>query len=129
MLVPSRGFAQHSRPTHIGVDERQRIHQRAVDMGLGGEVDDGVALRGQRVDQPGVTDVAVHESVTGLAVELEEICQVACVCELVEDRDLHLGAPLSQVADEIGADEPGCSRHQEPLQRAAHVIRGPDVQS
>src|SRR5947208_12373082 len=98
-------------------------------MRLGGEIDDGVALRRERVDKPRVADVAVDESIARPAFELDEIGQVAGVGELVEDGDLELWACLPQVAHKVGADESRRSGDEEPPEAPAHEMRGPDVQS
>ena len=46
---------------HVGLDELPGRLEGTVDVRLGGEVDDDVHVLGQRVDEPGVADVAVHE--------------------------------------------------------------------
>jgi len=83
-------LAQHRGSLHIGVDECQRLHERAVDVRLGGKVDDRVDLRGEGVHERGVADVAVDEPIAGCAIELGQVREVAGVRELVEDRDLDL---------------------------------------
>ncbi len=45
----------------VAVQERLRIRDRVVDVGLGGEVHDGVRLADQRAHQLGVGDIALHQ--------------------------------------------------------------------
>ncbi|MNN40895.1 hypothetical protein D3C81_1549860 [compost metagenome] len=79
---------------------------RAVDVGLGSEVDDGawLVLLEQTCDQFSVADIAVHKDVALVALQAAQGLQVACVGEFVEvDHGLvRAGQP---VQDEVGADE------------------------
>jgi hypothetical protein len=50
-------------PEDVGDDEVRRPGDRAVDVRLGGEVDDGVEARHEVVDQVDVADVALDEAV------------------------------------------------------------------
>ena len=129
VTVLARRLAQHCGAAHVGVDEGERVHQRAVDVRLGREVDDRIHLAGQRVDQPCIADVAVDEAIALLGFELEEVAEVACVRELVEDDDLDVGPGPPEMADEVGADESRGPSHEESPERPAHLIGGPAVQS
>ena len=57
----ARGLEQHVRALHVGHDERLGPGDRAVDVGLGGEVDDRVAARDRVGDGRRILDRAVHE--------------------------------------------------------------------
>ena len=129
MRVTARRLAEQGGPADVGLDERKGVQERAVDMGLGGEVDDGVDLGGKRVDQLFLADVSVHEAITWPAFELDQVGQVPRVGELVEHSDLDLGPRPAEVADEVRADEACGSRDQDPLQGSAHLMGGPAVQS
>ena len=129
MPVFARRLAQHRGASDVGLDEGERIHQRPVDVSLRGEVDDGVRLGRKRVDQVHVADVAMDESITGPALELDQVGEVAGIRELVEHGYLDVRPRAAEVAYEIRADETGGARDEEPLQRAAHLIGGPAVQS
>ena len=79
-------------------------------MRLGGEVDDGVRPRHQRVDEPGVADVADDE----LDARFGQIGQrlaVAGVGQLVEDGDRVIGR-RQEMAHVVAADEPGAAGDQ-----------------
>jgi hypothetical protein len=62
-----RRLEQRHHPHDVGAGERLGIEQRAVDVGLGGEVHHGVALRHERVDRGAVGNVALDEAEPGSA--------------------------------------------------------------
>ena len=124
MLMLPRGFAKHGGSAHVGLDEREGIHERAVHVRLGGEVHDRIRLPGQRVHQSCVADVAMDEPISLRALELEQVRSIARVRELVEDGDLDVRPRAAKQADEVGPDETGGARDQQPLQRAAHLMTG-----
>ena len=100
-----------------GPKECLRIEDRAIDVALGGDVEDGVRLRGQRTDRVGIGDVALDEGEPGrlLGVRLDgrEVRPVARIGELVEDRDSGAVATGQDAPDELAADEPGAARDQQ----------------
>ena len=75
-----------------------------------GEVDDGTrAVRGQQlVDQRAVTDVTLHEDMTGVTDERRQRLAVAGIGQLVEIDD-GLVVLREPVEYEIGADEAGAA--------------------
>ncbi len=94
-------------PSGVGGDERVRLGDRAVDVRLGGEVDDRVAALDRVGDRGGVLDAADHEA----DVEVLQVLAPARVGQLVEDGDLvALGEPD---ADEVGADEAGAAADEQ----------------
>ena len=129
MTVRASRLADHGRAQHVGVHERERVHQGPVDVRLRGEVDDRVDLTGKPVHQLPVTDVAMKEAIAGLALELREVGGIAGVGQLVEGPELGVGALAPEQADEIAADESGGSGHEQPGEPATHVISGNAVQS
>ena len=86
-LRPSRRFEQHPGAPDVGLDEGTGVEDRAVDVRLGGEVDDGVGLRDERLDDVGVGDVALHEREARTVAEVGDVARVARVGQLVEDGD------------------------------------------
>ena len=75
-------------PPQLVLHERVGVDDRAVDVALGGEVDDAVVAGhglGHRVP---VADVALHEAEAGVVLEVLEVVGVAGVGQGVEDRDL-----------------------------------------
>src|SRR5207245_6337704 len=117
------------RAANVRLDEGEGVHQRSVDMRFCGEVDDGVRLTGERVDEVGVADVPVHKAVAGLAFELGKVGQIARVSQLVEHGDGDFRACAADVTDEVRTDEPRRTCYQQPPQRPGHLIGGPAVQS
>ena len=122
-------LTQHRGAADVGLDKRKWIHQRTVDVSLRGKVHDRVRLRRKRVDDVLVADVAVDEAVASLSFELDEVCKVARIRELVEHRDLDVRARAPDMAHEIRSDETRSPGDKEPLQVAGHLIGGQAVQS
>ena len=105
-MVP-RVVEQHLRAEHVGEDELGRAEDRAVDVRLGGEVDDRVAAGGRARDGLRVGDVALVE----LVLDALEVRPVAGVGELVEHDDL------------LAAPQPGAVTKCEPMKPAPPVTR------
>ena len=108
-VVEARPVAAHrlqklEGPLDVRADERARVVQRVVVVGLGCEVDHDVGVCDERVDCVGVRDVAHHQFD---AVQALDGFGVAGVGELVEDDDAGVGHRLDGGVDEIGADEAG----------------------
>ena len=126
----ARRLAQHRSTAHVGFDEGERVHERAVDVRLGGEVDYRVSLGRERVDELRVADVALHEPIAGLAFELDEVGQIARVGQLVQHGDLDVRARGADQPNEVRADETCCPGDQQPAERTSrHLMEGPEVQS
>ena len=92
---------QHLRAEELGPPEVGRAEDRAVDVGLGGEVDDRVAAVGCLGDRGRVADVARDELDPG-AVEVRRVARVG---QLVEHA--HVVARGLEPLGEVGADEAG----------------------
>ncbi len=78
-------FEQVEGADDVGLDEVARPVDGAIDMALGGEVDDGTGLSicQQFADELTVSDVAKHELVTRIPFEAFEILDVAGVGEQI----------------------------------------------
>ncbi len=63
----------------VRVDEVVGPGDRAIDMGLGGEVHDGVVPGHRFLERAGIADVALHEPVARVVVDVAERRQVARV--------------------------------------------------
>ena len=97
-------------PEDVGADEGLGIHDGAVDVRLGGEVDDGVGGVGDGVAHGlSVGDVGADELVS-LVGDAIEVLEVAGVGQEVDIDDADVGALVEDDADETGADEAGASR-------------------
>src|SRR5439155_20100376 len=96
-------------------------HDRAIDVRLGGKVDDGLrpgrtaVPRQQGPHQCEIPDVAAHESVPAVPVPPEalldvlEALHIARVGEQVEVHHVDVVLVLQHPADEVGSDEAGAA--------------------
>ena len=117
----ARGLQQHVRAQRVGAHERVRFGDRAIDVRLGGEVDDrrGRARVGsvrrpveRERDRRGVLDRAVDEAEARIVGEVVEVLLAPGVGELVEHG--HLVAVLPQaLAHERRADEAGSAADEQ----------------
>ncbi|MCY1451930.1 hypothetical protein D9M71_688200 [compost metagenome] len=84
--VGAHGFEQVESANDIGVDECLRAVDGAIDMGLGGKIENGagLVLFEQVLDQGTVTDIALHEYMLRIARQAAEVIQVACIGQLVQ---------------------------------------------
>ncbi len=118
-LVAERGdvrpgrLEQLERADDVRLDERPRPLDRAVDVALGGEVQDG--RRGVLPEHPAdrlpVRDVAQDEGEAGVVRHVGEALEAARVRQLVEHYDAVRRRPEG-VTDEVRADEAGPARHE-----------------
>ena len=106
--MPPRVVEQHLGAEDVGEDEFGRPEDRAVDVGLGREVDDRVAAGRGRRDCLGVGDVALVE----LVLDAFEVRAVARVRELVEDDDRV--AIRRETSRRSRADEARATCHENP---------------
>jgi hypothetical protein len=123
--VEAGAVEEAERADDVGLDERLGGIDGAVDVGLGGEVNDGVDLMlGEEAgDEGDVADVAVRENIAGVGREVGEIGGVAGVGEGVEVDELRdpfdglragRRAFFSEaLADEVAADEAGAAGDKE----------------
>ena len=107
---PAGRFQQVLGAHDVGGDERERVADGTVDMGLGREMDHCVEAETphQLRNQGLVTDVAVHEMIAPVqmrGLDLGQVAAVAGVGQLVQVDDDHIGVGGQHVLDEIGTDE------------------------
>lgn len=88
----------------VGLEERARVGDGVVVVGLGGVVDHGVGPGHEAVDERGVADVA-HDELDSVRGQARDVVGVAGVGQLVEDGDMDAGVLAHDVVDEVGADE------------------------
>jgi hypothetical protein len=91
VTVPPRRFEQDPRAVDIGLDERARIEQRAIDVRLGREVDDDVGVLRGAVDDLGVADIAANERVAGVALQVPDVLRITSVGEFIQIGDAIVG--------------------------------------
>lgn len=83
----------------------------AVDVRLGGEIDDSVdvVLLENAADGATVGDVGALEAIVLLVVDGQQIVTVAGVSQLIQHDDVVVGIGLDHIAREGAADEPRCA--------------------
>ena len=114
----------------VGLQERARVGDGVVVVGLGGVVDHGVRPRDQAVDERGVADVA-HDELDAVGRQPRDVLGVAGVGQLVEHGDVDAGVLAHDVVDEVGADEAAAAGDDDALRREniSHVILLPRSQT
>ena len=100
-----------------GHQERLGVQDGPVDVRFRGEIDDGVGVADEVVDDLAVGDVTDDERQARRQFRVRpdrcEVGLVAGVRQLVEDGDLGAVAPIEDVADVARADEPGAAGHEQ----------------
>ena len=104
------GLEQDEGAEDVGLDELAGGLDRAVDVRLGGEVDERVAALDRRGRPPRGRRCRLRPARSPRALE---VLGPAGVGELVEHADLVAGVLLEPVADVGGADEAGAARDEE----------------
>ena len=107
------GLEQDVGPVDVGGDELARRLDRAVDVGLGGEVDGRVATVDRPPDRVAVGDVCLDQF-AALRRQAVEVLATPRVRELVEDTDAVLRICAEAQADVVRPDEPGAAGDQQP---------------
>ena len=113
--VVAGGFEEVKGSQDVGFQKLARGVDGAVDMGFGGEVEDGVGpMGGEKVgEKGGVLNVALLEVVAGVGGGFGEVFRASGVGEEVEIDNfggafsLEFGGGVEEVVDEVGADEAG----------------------
>ncbi len=118
---------QRERTQNVGAGENRGVVYRAVDMRLGGEVDDSayiVAANGVG-DKCRVADIAPDEDVVACRLYIAQIGRVAGVCQLVEVDSRAVGILADQMSYEVASDESGTARYEDVM--LVHVGYGVSV--
>lgn len=108
------GLQQAEGALDVGAQERLRVGDGVVVVGLGGVVDDGVVARHDLVEQLGVADVA-HDEFDAVGGQAGDVLRVAGVGQLVQDGDVHPGMVVDHVVHEVAADEAAAARDDDVL--------------
>ncbi len=119
--VPAAGLDEGVGALDVGLEERARVGDGVVVVGLGGVVDDGVGPRDQAVDERGVADVAHHE-LDAVGGQPGDVVGVAGVGQLVEHGDVDARVLSHDVVDEVGADEAAAAGDDDPLKIDLHCF-------
>ena len=112
--VPAHGLEQTERAFHVRPQERFRVRDRIVVMGLGRVVHDRVVARHDPVEQLGVADVAVHELDTILR-QTRDILDVARIGQGIQHGHMHVRMVVDHVMHEIRTDETTATSHNDVL--------------
>lgn len=112
--VPAHGLEQTERAFHVRPQERFRVRDRIVVMGLGRVVHDRVVARHDPVEQLDVADVAVHELDTILR-QARDILDVARIGQGIQHGHMHVRMVVDHVMHEIRTDETTATGHDDVL--------------
>jgi hypothetical protein len=128
-LEGAGGLEQLVGAVAVGHVEGARRLDRAVDVRIGGEVDDdaGVVAAHGVEDGLAVGDIAPHERIAALELgrDVDQVVRVAGVGEFVVDDDVPIRVALQSVADVVGADKPGPAGDEDVLHGRWIVTDGP----
>ena len=105
---------QAERALDVRFQERLRVRDRIVVMGLGRVVHDRVVARHDPVEQLGVADVAVHELDTILR-QARDILDVARIGQGIQHGHMHVRMVVDHVMHEIRPDETTTTSHDNVL--------------
>lgn len=112
--VLAHGLEQTERAFHVRLQERFRVRDRIVVMGLGRVVHDRVVARHNPVEQFRVADVAVYELDTILG-KARDVLDVARVGQSVQHGHVHVRVMVDHVMHEIRPDETTATGHDDVL--------------
>lgn len=112
--VPAHGLEQTERAFHVRPQERFRVRDRIVVMGLGRVMHDRVVARHDPVEQLGVADVAMHELDTILR-QARDVLDVARISQSVQHGHVHVRVMVDHVMHEIRPDETTATGHDDVL--------------
>lgn len=112
--VLAHGLEQTERAFHVRLQERFRVRDRIVVMGLGRVVHDRVVARHDPVEQLGVADVAVYELDTVLG-KARDVLDVARISQSVQHGHVHVRVMVDHVMHEIRPDETTATGHDDVL--------------
>ena len=123
MLWATQAVKDRLRAEDVGHQELCGPGDAAVDVGLGGEVDDRLVPGEGGVDGWPVGDVSLDEGVARVVSDGREVGRVAGVRQLVEDGDLDVVpagvAAAEQGPDVVRTDEPGAAGDEDSHNHAA----------
>lgn len=120
--VLADGLQQAEGALHVGAQERLRVGDGVVVVGLGGVVHDGVVAGDQPVQQPGVADVA-HDELHAVGGQIRDVLGVAGVGQLVQDGHVDAGMVVHHVVHEVAADEAAAARDDDVLNHGICIIQ------
>lgn len=111
------GLQQAEGALDVGAQERLRVGDGVVVVGLGGIVDDRIVAGHELVQQLGVADVA-HDELHALGGQPGDVLGVAGVGQLVQDGHVHPEVVVDDIVHEVAADEAAAARDDDVLWEA-----------
>ena len=102
--VLAAGLDQRVGAADVGLQERRRVGDGVVVVGLGGVVDHGVGLANQPIHKRSITDVANHQLNT-VGRQVGNVPRIARVGELVQHDHMHARVLAHDMAHIIRTDE------------------------
>lgn len=108
------GLQQAEGALDVGAQERLRVGDGVVVVGLGSVVHDGVVARHQLIKQLRVADVA-HDELHAAGGQARDVLGVAGVGQLVQDGDVDARVVVHDVVHEVAADEAAAARDDDVL--------------
>ena len=112
--VLADGLEQAEGALDVGAEERLRIGDGVVVVGLGGVMDDRVVAGHEPVQQLGVADVA-YDELHAVGGKPGDVLGVAGVGQLVQDGHVHVGVVVDHVVHKVAADEAAAARDDDVL--------------
>ena len=112
--VFAHGLQQAEGALDVGAQERLRVGDGVVVVGLRGVVHDRVVAWDEAVQQPGVADIA-HNKLHTVRRQPGDVLGVAGVGQLVQDGDVHPVVVVHHVVHEVAADEAAAARDDDVL--------------
>ena len=116
------GLQQAEGALDVGAQERLRVGDGVVVVGLGGVVHDRVVARHQPVQQLRVADVA-HDELHAVGGQPRDVLGVAGVGQLVQDGDVDARVVVDHVVHEVAADEAAAARDDDVLNHGICIIQ------
>ena len=108
------GLQQAEGSLDVGAQERLRVGDGVVVVGLRGIVDDRVVAGDDPIEQLRVADVA-HDKLHAVGGQPRDVLGVAGVGQLVQDGDVDARVVVDHVVHEVAADEAAAARDDDVL--------------
>ena len=83
----AQGFEEDERPENVGQDELARVDDRAVDVRLGGEMEDALDAAENAADELLAADIPVDEFMARVAGDVGQVVEIAGLGQRVEVDD------------------------------------------
>ena len=109
------GLEQREGAQHVGLGEGEGVAYGAVDMALGGEMDDAVDVVLLHETEHGVevADVGLDKRIIGFVFHINQVFKIACVSELIDADNMIIRILVDEEPDHMGADESGTTGYND----------------